>query len=195
MEDKIVVDEAKKSIDEKKSNSKVTMEVVQEIANSINPMIKLTVETPCNYADGKLPVLDVKVNVNCEEHKRIYFEFFGKHTQNPRVIMADSALIFSKKRTILTQECLRRLCNTKIELGPEVRNRHLNEFMLKLKNSGYNQKFRMEILDSSLKAFQKMIDDDKNNVKTMYKSREWNAEERNKVKSAKNIQLVEHRKV
>ena len=185
MEDKIVVDEAKKSIDEKKSNSKVTMEVVQEIANSINPMIKLTVETPCNYADGKLPVLDVKVNVNCEEQNRIDFEFFGKPTQNPRVILADSALSFSKKRTILTQECLCRLCNTKIELGPEVRNRHLNEFMLKLKNSGYNQKFRMEILDSSLKAFQKMIDDDKNDVKPMYRSREWNAEERNKVKSAK----------
>ena len=33
-----------------------------EIANNINPMIQLTVEMPCNFNDGKLPVLDVVVN-------------------------------------------------------------------------------------------------------------------------------------
>ena len=36
------------------------MEVIQKVANYINPMIKLTVDTPCNHDDGKLPVLDVK---------------------------------------------------------------------------------------------------------------------------------------
>ena len=92
--------------------------------------------------------------------------------------MANSALNFSSKRTILTQECLRRLRNTKIELGPEVQNEYLNEFMLKLKNSGYDQKFRAEILDSAMKAFNKMIDDDKNNKKPLYRSRTWNFEER-----------------
>ena len=185
VEDKIVVDETKKLIDETKSDSKVTMAVVQEIANSINPMIKLTVETPCNFPDGKLPVLDVTVNVNHNEQNRIDFEFFEKPTKNPRVILADSALSFSKKRTILTQECLRRLRNTKVELGPEIQNKHLNQFMLKLKNSGYNQKFRKEILDSSLKAFQSMMDDDINQVKPMYRSRQWNADERNRAKSEK----------
>ena len=96
------------------------MEVIQKIANDIDPMIQLTVDTPCNYADGKMPVLDVKVNVNRSEKNRIDFEFFEKPTKNPRVILADSALSHSSKRTILTQECLRRLRNTKIELGPEV---------------------------------------------------------------------------
>ena len=116
---------------------------------------------------------------------RIDFEFFEKPTKNPRVILADSALSFSKKRTILTQECLRRLRNTKMELGSEVQGVHLNKFMLKLKNSGYNFKFRKEILDSGLKAYQKMKDDDKKNIKPMYRSREWNAEERQLSKSKK----------
>ena len=52
-------------------------------------------------------------------------EFYEKPTKNPRVIMADSALSYSSKRTILTQECLRRLRNTKIEPGPEVQKLHL----------------------------------------------------------------------
>ena len=102
VEDKIVVDTNKKVVDENRSDTKVTMEIVQEVANTINPMIKLTVETPCNFEDGKLPVLDVKVDVNEGEQNRIDFEFFSKPTKNPRVILADSALSFSKKRTILT---------------------------------------------------------------------------------------------
>ena len=68
----------------------------------------------------------------------------------------DSALSFSPKRTILTQECLRRLRNTKIELGPDVQKKHLDEFMLKLKVSKYSPKFRTEVLDSALKAFEKV---------------------------------------
>ena len=151
----IVVDENQKIVDEKRTDNKITMDIVQKIANSIDPMIKLTVETPCNFADGKLPVLDVTVNINYKEDNRIDFEFFEKPTKNPRVILANSALSMAKKRTILTQECLRRLRNTKKELGPEVQKTHLNNFMVKLKNSGYSQKFRTEILNSGLQAFQK----------------------------------------
>ena len=154
-------------------------------------MIKLTVETPCNFEDGKMPVLDLKVNVNEDEMNRIDFEFFSKPTKNPRVILADSALSFSKKRTILTQECLRRLRNTKIELGPEVQRKHLSNFMLQLKNSGYIQKFRRDVLDSGLKAFQKMVEDDKNGIKPLYRSRDWNWEDRQKSKSKKETKLVE----
>ena len=51
-EDKIVINEEKKSVDKEKSDSKVTMEVIQDIANYINPMIKLIIETPCNFEDG-----------------------------------------------------------------------------------------------------------------------------------------------
>jgi hypothetical protein len=178
----IEIDDKKKEEDMDKTDTKVTMEVVQKIANSINPMIKLTVDTPCNYEDGKLPVLDVKVDVNVAEDNRVDFEFFEKPTKNPRVILASSALSRTQKRTILTQECLRRLRNTKVELGPQVQAKHLNHFMLKLKNSGYGQKFRKEILDSALQAFDKILEDDKNGTKPMYRSKTWNMEERQKAK-------------
>ena len=35
--------------DEKKSDSKVTIGIIQELAMSINAMIKLTIETPCSF--------------------------------------------------------------------------------------------------------------------------------------------------
>ena len=182
---KIVIDENKKLTDESKSDAKVTMEIIQQLAIGINPMIKLTVETPCNFEDGKLPVLDVKVNVNQEETNRIDFEFFEKPTKNPMVIMADSALSFAKKRTILTQEFLRRLRNTKVELGSEIQRKYLNQFMVKVKNSGYNHKFRKEVVDSGFKAYDKILEEDKNDIKPLYRSKDWKKEEREQLKSEK----------
>ena len=178
MEGKVIIDEMEKSVDENKTDSKITMNVIQQIANNINPMIKLTVETPCNFASGKMPVLDVEVNINQAEENRIDFEFFEKPTKNPKVILATSALSMSKKRTILTQEGLRRLRNTKIELGTEVQKKHLNKYMLKLKNSGYRKKFRTEVLDSIMKGFEKIKENDKMGIRPIYRSRDWNKEER-----------------
>ena len=89
--------------------------------------------------------------------------------------MADSTLSSSQKRTILTQEGL--------ELGAEIQKKHLHKFMVKLKNSGYNIKFRTEILNSILNAFEKMEEDDKTGVKPMFRSRDWNREERDLLKS------------
>ena len=98
---KIVVNENKKIIDEDKTDCKVTMEIIQKIANKVSPMIQLTVETPCNSDDGKLAVLDVKANINENEHNRIDFEFYEKPTKYPKVIIANVALSFNKKMTIL----------------------------------------------------------------------------------------------
>ena len=47
-----------------------------------------------------------------------------------------------------------------------------------VKNSGYSTKFRKEILNSALNAFEKMVADDKAGVKPLYRSRTWNFEDR-----------------
>ena len=180
---KVVLDDTKEQADQDRSDSKVTMEV----ANSVNPMIQLTVKTPCNFKDGKLPVLDIKVNINDKEINRIDFEFYEKPTKNSRVILVNSALSFSKKRTILTQEGLRRLRNTKKELGTEVQKKYLDLFMLKLRRSGYSPKFREEILNSIYKAYKTMVEDDNNGVKPLYRSKLWNLEERKNSKSNKKM--------
>ena len=42
--------------------------------------------------------------------------------------------------------------------------------MLKLKNKGYKQKYRKEILNNALKAYSKIIENDKNDKKTLYRN-------------------------
>ena len=115
-------------------------------------MIKFTVYYPTNYENKKVPILDIMASINKELQNRIAYEFFEKPTKNKFVILSSSAISAKQKRTILTQECLRRLRNTKIELGEKVQNQYLNEFMVKLKNSGYPVQNRRQILDSALKA-------------------------------------------
>ena len=85
VEGKIVINENKKEMDKDKSYEKVTMEVIQEVANGIDPMIQLTIETPCSFKNRKLPVLDVQVNINKSEQNRVDFEFFEKATKHPKL--------------------------------------------------------------------------------------------------------------
>ena len=69
------------------------------------------------------------------------------------VISADSALPWVQKRTVLTQECIRRLLNTKKELNCGKKKAILSDFMQALKNSGYTVQFRKEILSAGLKGY------------------------------------------
>ena len=112
------------------------MEVIKDIAESIDDMVKFTVDYPGNHKSGKLPILDIEAKMNEEKQNKVEFEFYEKPTKHNKVILSDSAIPSSQKRTILTQECLRRLRNTQAELGTEVQTKHLNNFMVKMRNSG-----------------------------------------------------------
>ena len=50
--------------------------------------------------------------------------------------------------------------------------------MVKMKNSGYSVNYRSQILKSALNAFDKMQEDDRNVIKPLYRSREWDRENR-----------------
>ena len=74
------MDAAKEKDDEGKSDTKITMEVLQDIANSVdnNKMITFTHDTPCTYTYRKMPALDIKGNVNVEMKNRIDYEIYEK---------------------------------------------------------------------------------------------------------------------
>ena len=129
----------------------------------------------------------MEINLNEKEENRIDYEFFEKSTKNPKLLLAESAINSNSKRTILTQECLRRMRNTKLELGVGVRNQHLNKFMIKMKNSGYSTDYRAQILKSAMNAFDKMLEEDRNGTKPLYRNREWNRENRINDKENKRI--------
>ena len=122
-DNELVVNSVKKQVDQNKSEEKVTIEILEEVAQSILKMIEVTSEAPSKFIDGKLRMLDVKIWVNNEEGGRLDFEFYSKSISDKLLVMRDSAMPENFKRTVMTQECLRRLLNTKKELGTEVQSR------------------------------------------------------------------------
>ena len=101
----------------------------------------------------------------------VLHKFYEKPTKNSRVILASSALSWSQKRTILTQEALRRIRNTSPSLGDQVVNNHLSDFMLKLKESGYNAKFRREIILSAKNAYKILVQKSNLSTQPLFRTR------------------------
>ena len=62
--------------------------------------------------------------------------------------------------------------NTTSKLGPALHNKHLNEFMLKLKRSGYTSQFRAKVVRKAKAAYEKQVDCDKKGIKPLYRTRE-----------------------
>ena len=89
-------------------------------------------------------------------------------------MLASSAQSWGQKRTSLTQELIRRLLNCSKELPCLRRRKHLNNFMQLLKNSGYNQKFRSELLKSGLNGYNKILKAERDGVRPVYRPRGWN---------------------
>ena len=121
-------------------------------------MIQFTYDIPMSYSDSKLPVLDIKVWL--DSNGEAMYEFYEKDTKNQKVILASSAIPRCQKISILTAEAVRRLRNTSRKLGAQVQNKHLNNFTVKLKDSGYSVQDRKEIIVKARKIFQSQCERD-----------------------------------
>ena len=99
--------------------------------------------------------------------------------------MASSAIQRHQKITILTAEAIRRLRNTSQKLGSSVQNKHLNDFTVKLKDSGYSVKDRQEIIEKAKKIFEHQCKNDLEGIKPLYRPRELILADREQKKSKK----------
>ena len=89
------------------------------------------------------------------------------------------------KRTILTQEVLRVLLHCSSLPPWEVTASHVLEMMRRNQYSGYNQRFRYQVLSSGLKAYERIIKDNDSGERPMYRTKEWQKEERENQKKRK----------
>ena len=93
---------------------------MKAIADDIIPEIKMVADFPSNNADKKMAVLDMKVWVN--EEGIIMHEHFEKPMSSKKIMHAESAISALCKKSVHTQEVLRRLFNSsrRIEWKTEV---------------------------------------------------------------------------
>ena len=114
-----------------------------------------------------------------------FYEFYEKITKNDYVILASSAIPRRQKISILTAEAVRRLRNTSRKLGSSVQNKHLNDFTVKLKDSGYSAQDRKEIIKKAKTIFQSQCEREEKGIKPLFRPRELILADRLKKKSQK----------
>ena len=90
-DEKLQYSDSKAIRDEDVPADKRTMDVVKDIANSIDEMIVMTTDVPSTYEDGKVPTLDVKVWVEETENK-VFYEFYEKPMKNRLILSKSSAM-------------------------------------------------------------------------------------------------------
>ena len=167
-------------------NDERTMKLLQTIANTIHPSIRMTIDYPSKHRDNKVPMLDLKMWIQeVDGVVRLLYEHYEKDMATKMLIHADSAIPLRVKRTVLTQEMLRILLHCSRYLPwPYVTN-HLNEFMKKMQYSGYQQPMRFDVAKSATSAYKTIKDNEANDIRPINRPKNWNRAERERQKQKK----------
>lgn len=182
----MTIDQKSIEEDENVEKDERTMKVLKQIGNSIHPSIQLEIDYPTNNEDGKLRILDLKVWIEKIEGKRlIVYEHYSKEVSTKAVINAKSAMSDNNKRTILSQEVLRITTHCSRNLPEEVRTNHINDMMKRIQYPGYSKENRYDIVNSALKAYEKLLQKEKDGERPLHRPKNWNREQRDKEKKQK----------
>ena len=186
IERRITITDESRSEDEGIPNDERTMKLLQTIANTIHPSIRVTIDYPSKHSDGKVPMLDLKMWLEeWDGTGRILYEHYEKEIATKRVIHALSAMPMHVKRTVLTQEMLRIILHCSRDLPWETVRQHMSNFTMKMQYSGYDHAVRHDVTRSAINAFQKISDDETQGIRPVNRAKTWHKVERTEQKERK----------
>ena len=167
----------------READESTTIERIKEVGNGIHGSIQLEADYPSKYEDNKVPILDLKVWVN--EENNVVHEYYMKPVSSKSVINSRSAMPLKDRRTVVTQEILRIVLRCSPLLPWETTKAHVEDYMLRLQFSGYDERFRIEVLDSAAKAYKRISMKVARGERPLYRRKEWKQKERAKDKRRK----------
>ena len=135
------------------AGDKRTTKEVAKMGSSISNMIQLTWDCPSNNDNGKMAMLNTEVWV---EGNKVLYEHYRKPMANDLLMLEISAMPARIKRATLTQEVVTIRRNISQELPWTVTVKHLNNFCRRMKASGYNENYRLQILKAGMIGFDKI---------------------------------------
>ena len=167
-----------------------TMKRLQEIGNGIHPSIQLTVDYPSRNESRRVPILDTeqwiqKVDVNGESKSQIIFSHYVKPMASRLVIHRDSAQPIKTKLNILIADLVRIMRNVSRKCPDAERNQNIQTFVSRMQFSGYSKRERHYVYQKAKQRYDEMVRKMEEGIQPLYRSRNWNKEERQKNKEAK----------
>ena len=132
-----------------------TIQIMKDIMNCICRFLRLTMESVLDF-DGVLPTLDLVIWVRKTDNKTMY-SFFSKPMASSKVLQRDSAMPENMKISTLNQEMIRRMINTSEELDDTKRLETVDEYGMKVVNSGYTLSQTRNIIVGGLKGYERKL--------------------------------------
>ena len=159
---------------------------ISQIADTIDPAIKSTYDVGGNYADKKLPLLDLKtwIGKDLDNSWKLLHTHYMKDVSSRYLMHARSGHPNSMKLNVLINEGLRILRNTSIHLGWEEARSHLQYFVKRMQFSGYDITMRANVIHKILRKWDEKLVKYRQTNK-MYKSRKEQYDERRAIKDTK----------
>ena len=114
-------------------------------------------------------------------------EHYKKPMSSKALLNSQSAMAWSTKRTVLTQDALRIVLNCSRDLQWEVVAAHLSEYSARMQYSGYEHKFRLEVIKSALKAYENLVEAERQGKRPLYRHKTWNTREREQERKSKKL--------
>ena len=166
------------------------------MADSICPVLKTTFDCPGLQANGKMPLLNLQVWVQRvkkqtgegEEGRtewEVLWEYYRKPCSTRTLMLARSAMSDRTKRSALTQEAIQILRSCSMSLPWTRKAQLLSDFSLRMKISGYSERYRETIFKSAISAWRKQVEMDRTGEHPLYRKRDWKKDERKKQKEYK----------
>ena len=159
-----------------------SMEEIVKMANSICPILQFTGDCPGANPNRKLPILDICCWI---DNNQVIYEHYNKPIASDLLIMQRSAIPDHVKRSAITQMAIKILENTSPEVPWERKAQLLSRFSLRMKISGYNARFRLNIFPSALRHWDRRIEMDKAGERPLHREKNWRREERRAEKEMK----------
>ena len=118
----------------------------------VEKYLSFTVESGEDFEGGWLPTLDTNLKVGSDN--QIQFKFYEKSTCSKKTVQKDSAMEENAKIQTVSNDLVRRLCNTGESLGARERCKVVDDYGQKLANSGYSLEQVRRILVNGIKGFE-----------------------------------------
>ena len=133
------------------SSTARTARVMVDIMNSIWDFLNFTVEVEDDFADRKLPTLDVRIWVR---EGLIEYEFFSKPMSANTVLNAKTALGEQTKFSSLSQEVVRRMLHTSRRLEDSSWLESLEDLTQRMTNSDHRPAYIRKVLVAGFTSYQ-----------------------------------------
>ena len=181
---KVVIDPQRIIDDRNMEEDERIASIMKDIANSIMPCIQVKGDWPTKNEDKKLPILDMKVWTN--EEGIIMYQHYEKPVCSKTVLNAKSAHSSATKRSVHTQEIVRRLLNSSLRLNWETEVAPvITDYMARMKIAGYTENYRREVLSHALTIHNDKLKANDEGRRPLYRPKDYRREERRREKKEK----------